>query len=462
MSVAMKENTRLAEMQRLEYLLRYVWKCAAPDQLGMCPTDGKAHPGHPFPHARHNQLPPSGDWWGWFLMSGRGFGKTRSGAEYVKTRALTTENSRIAIVAPDFAKGRDACIEGESGLRGLYDGQGCIPWEKIELWNRSVGELYLINGSQFKLFSADDIKSADKLRGYQCDTVWFEELAHMPAQDHAWAMLEFALRLGDDPRVVITSTPRPTKLVKALVEDPEIIVTHGSTLDNKENLPAKTIKRLMSRYEHTTLGDQELYGKLLTEAVGALWKPEHIKRGDQSDFVRVVVGVDPAGSHKAESDETGIVAVGLDEDGRCWVLADKSGRYSPEQWASEAAALYDHLGADCVVAEKNYGGDMVSSQLRHAYRNMPVKTVRARVGKKLRAEPVVSLYERGLAKHVGEFEDLERQQLTWVPPGRFDAEGEPIPASKESPDRVDALVYAITELALKPSEFKGALRFYND
>lgn len=448
-------KNRLAELQRLDYLLRFKWDC------GNKGCDGKPHDGLPYKHARANQLPPEGDWWAWFLMSGRGFGKTRAGAEFCKKRALEVPNSRIAIIAPDFAKGRDDCVEGDGGLRGLYDGQGCLPWEKIELWNRSIGELYLTNGSQFKIFSADDIKSADKLRGYQCSLAWFEELAMMNAQEHSWAMLEFALRLGDDPRVVITSTPRPTKLVKQLVEDPDIIVTHGSTFDNADNLPERQLRRIKARYENTTLGDQELYGKLLVESSGALWKPQHIKRDPNVPALeRIVVAVDPAGSHKAESDETGIIAVGLDENARVWVLADRSGRYSPEQWANTVAGLYEELQADAVIAERNYGADMVKSTLRHAYKNLPIREVHAMRGKKLRAEPVASLYERGLVRHIGAFEELEEQLLTWVPPGRFDADGDPIPPSKWSPDHLDALVYGISELSLKSTATRGLMRFY--
>jgi phage terminase large subunit-like protein len=225
-------------------------------------------------------------------------------------------------------------------------------------------------------------------------------------------------------------------------------VSYGSTYDNAANLPPKTLARLKKKYENTTLGQQELLGRILEASEGALWNPEIIQHVSSVPTLlqRVVIGVDPAGSHKPTSDETGIVAAGLGEDGKCYVLADKTGRYSPEQWATEVESLYDELEADAVIAEANFGGELVRSNLRSNNRNMNIRMVHAVKGKVLRAEPVVGVYERRLVSHVGVLAELETQQTTWIPPGRFDSEGAPIKESKESPDHIDAAVYVISDL----------------
>lgn len=458
----MNPKEKLEALRRLDYLLQHKWTCDFQDRGEECPNNGQPHAGHPYKHARDNQLAPDGEWTNWFLMSGRGFGKTRTGAEYCKKFALDNPESRIAIVTPDFRTGRDVTVEGESGLRGRRDGQGVLPWEYIDKWNRSLLELDLKNGSQFKIFSAEEYSTADKIRGYQCHLAWFDELSSQKAQDHAWSMMEYALRLGDYPRTVITSTPQPTKLIKTIVADPETVVTTGSTYDNADNLPANRLKNL-KKYANTRLGQQELFGKLLLEAVGALWTGDQIKRGQMpDDLARVVVAVDPAGSHKAESDETGIVVAGLDFNNLAYVMADLSGRYAPEQWSRVVNEAYDTYNADCVVAEKNYGGELVRSNLRSVNKNLPLRLVHTRIGKKRRAEPVQHLYERNQIFHVGLFEKLEDQMTTWIPPGRFDVDGEPIVASSSSPDRMDAMVYALTELLLRSKKIRGGAHFIDD
>lgn len=453
MTSALTPAERLGRLRRVKALKPYQWDCHVPG------CDGKPHPGDvitamPVPHARAAQLPPPGDWWAWLLMTGRGFGKTRSGAEYVKHRMMSEPGHRVACIVPTFAVGRDVCVEGESGLIGGPGADGLFPPGSFDpgKWNRSLGELTLRNGSMLKIFGTDKRKDAEGLRGYQCHTAWFEELGTQVYGDVAWDMLTFALRLGDDPRVVITTTPRPTKLIRKLVKDDGIVITRGSTYDNAANLAPAMLARIKAKYENTTLGAQELHGELLDGAKGALWTYDLIKRDlDYPRLVKIVVAVDPAGTAHRTSDLTGIVVVGLDEIGRCWVLADKSGRYSPEEWRGVVVQAYDDWEADFVVAEQNFGADMVASTLRSIPdRRVPFELVHASRGKDIRATPVVALYESARVLHVGTFADLEQQMCTWVPPGRFDEDGDPIQPSDESPDRMDALVWGITKLVLEP------------
>lgn len=444
-------------LRRLNKALQHLWDCGRPG------CDGLPHSGLPFKHARAGQIAPPGDWWAWFYMAGRGAGKTRSGGEYVKKRMLAVPHTRVAIIERDRQTARDVTIEGESGLLGQYDGQGSIPWNRVASWNRSQGELILKNGSMAKLFGTDTKMDAEKLRGYQCHVAWFEELGTQKYGDIAWKMLEFALRLGDDPRIVITSTPRNIPIIRKLVDDPDVVVTRGRTFDNADNIPAKTLERLKSQHGGTTLGRQELDGELLADSPGALWKTTLIQHTPQAPcgMNRIVVAVDPAGTNKPTSDLTGICVVGLGEDGRLYVLRDASGRYSPEQWRSLVKRLYDEYQADAVVAEVNFGADLVAANLRALPREERprFKSVNASRGKKQRFEPVVGLYEQKRVLHVGAHPELEDQMTQWVPPGQFDEDGEPVPESKESPDRVDAMAWGVTELALVPLRQRGGMRF---
>lgn len=459
MTATLTPQQKLEKLRRLKHLLRYSWNCGRPD------CDGRPHVGCPVKHARAKQLPPPGDWSGWMLMSGRGLGKTRSGGEWIKERMLSEANHRAALIVPDFATGRDVCVEGESGLHGINPGDGVIPPEYIKSWNRSIGELTLTNSSRLKIFSTHTQYDAELLRGYQCHSAWFEEAATQRFGALAFSMLEFALRLGDDPRFVITTTPRPTKHIRALVDDPDIVVVTGSTFENADNLPAAQLRRLKRRYEGTTLGRQELLGELLNASDGALFAHTMFVHENYAPaMTRVVVAVDPAGTATSTSDETGIMVVGLAEDGSCWVLADKSGVYSPEEWGRVVMAAYDEHEADCVVGETNYGGDLVAANMRAAARLagrsvLPFRKVTASRGKARRAEPVVTLYESGRVKHLGVLSELEDQMTTWVPPGRFNAEGDPIEPSDDSPDRLDAVVWGVTELALKPGKTRDRARF---
>lgn len=387
--------------------------------------------------ARPDQITPDGDWSVWLVMAGRGWGKTRTGAEDIAHYARSNPNHRIAVVAPTFGDARDTCIEGESGLIAVLGDQ----W--IDRWNRSLGALRLTNGAYVRIYSADE---PDRLRGPQHHRAWCDELAAWRYPD-AWDQLQFGLRLGEHPQVIATTTPRPIKLVRELSARDDVHVTRGSTFDNKANLSATAIATLEQRYGSTTLGRQELYGELLDSLPGALWTRDMIDRSrttSHPQLTRVVVAVDPAVTSTEESDETGIVVIGKAGDD-LYVLDDVSGRYQPEGWATRAIDVYRTWGADRIVAEANQGGDMVSSVFRAVDRNIPIRLVHASRGKRTRAEPVSALYEQDRVHHVGSFPQLEDQMVTWTPD------------SGDSPDRLDALVWAATELSLTTSKQATAI-----
>ncbi|MGE3770541.1 MAG: DNA-packaging protein [Bdellovibrionales bacterium] len=381
--------------------------------------------------ARPNQLTPDGDWAIWLILAGRGWGKTRTGAEDVAHYALQNPGSRIAVVAPTYADARDTCVEGDSGLKKV------LPPQCVRTWNRSLGELVLKNGSRFKLFSADE---PERLRGPQHHRAWCDELAAWQ-YPQAFDQLLFGLRLGDNPRVVVTTTPKPVPAIKDLVarQHKDVFVTRGTTFENEENLASTALTQLKHMYEGTRLGRQELNAEILSDADGALWDRKQI------DVLRVttappleylVVALDPAVTSHAESDETGIVAAGRSASGDIYVLADASGTYTPDAWASVAASLCDTFGITQVVGEVNEGGDLIPRVLATAAPQLAFKAVRAVKGKVARAIPVSTLYQRGRVHHVGSLPKLEDQMCRFTYAG-FD---------KGSPDRVDALVWAVTEL----------------
>jgi phage terminase large subunit-like protein len=433
-----------ADIARYEYLLGFKFYCDRPE------CDGEPHRMMPHRHARAAQHPPAGDWDVWALISGRGFGKTRSGAEFLSHRIQNWKGSKATnrgiIVAPTLAVARDVCVDGESGIIAH------TPADRIKGFNRQSMELIFVNGGRVKLFGADNLDDADRIRGYQSHVAWFEELATQRYQTEAWDNAAFANRLGEHPRTVVTATPRPTRLVKKLLKDPEVVLTTGSTYDNFRNLPDAFIKRVRKNYEGTRLERQELFGELISDQVGALWTRADIDYvTTHPTLVRVVVGVDPAGTTNHTNAMTGIVVVGLAADGKCYVLEDLSGWHEPEVWAKTVCEAAERWDAKPVV-ESNFGADLVIAALRVADRSLAARTItlNATKGKMLRADPVVSLYKQGEVLHVGVFADLEDQQTSWVPPGQFerDADDEPvaIPPSGYSPDRVDALVWAVTEL----------------
>jgi predicted phage terminase large subunit-like protein len=390
----------------------------------------------PFPGARPDQRPPEGEWQTWLIQSGRGWGKTRTGAEWVADGALTVRGSRWAVVAPTFTDGRDTCIEGESGLLSvLRRRRPNVPWAKH--WNRSLGEIILPNGSRVKMFSSE---KPDALRGPQHHGAWCDEAAAWSHPQETWDMLQFGLRLGTHPRAVVTTTPKPIRLIRTLLADASTTITRGSTFDNAANLAPSQLDRLRTLYEGTRLGRQELYGELLTDTPGALWTLANIdehRRSEHPPLTRVVVAVDPAVTSGDDSDSTGIIAAGLGVDGHLYVLDDRTCRLSPDRWARTAIDLYDEHEADRIVAEVNNGGDLVTTVLRTIDSSVPVRTVHASRGKRVRAEPVAALYEQGRVHHVGGFPDLEDQMTTWTPD------------SPDSPDRVDALVWAIYDLSVE-------------
>lgn len=393
--------------------------------------------------ARPEQLTPAGDWNVWLILAGRGWGKTRTGAEDVKAFGLNHPNSRIAVVAPTYGDARDTCIEGESGLLRL------LPHDAIRLWNRSLGELELTNGARYKLFSADQ---PERLRGPQHHRAWCDELAAWRYAQETWDMLMFGLRLGTRPQAVCTTTPKPVRLLRELLERLDVYVTRGSTFDNSRNLAGPALDQLKARYLSTRIGRQELYAEILDDTPGALWKRDALEAARVTHapdaLARVVVAVDPAITATEGSDETGIVAAGVGaSNGDGYILRDASLRGSPLQWARVAVGLYHDLHADRIIAEANQGGDMVKTTIQTIDRNVPVTLVHATRGKLTRAEPVAALYEQGRVHHVGAFPDLEDQMATWT---QGDA----------SPDRLDALVWALTDLMLTGKEPR--LRFFDD
>lgn len=377
---------------------------------------------------RPDQQAPPGDWRVWLILAGRGWGKTKTCAEDVGHYGMTHPGSRIAIVASTYADGRDTCVEGDSGLLSVLH-PSCIA-----RWNRSLGELLLTNGSRYKLYSAE---KPSRMRGPQYHRAWCDELAAWTKAQEAWDMLMMGLRLGDNPQCVVATTPRPTEIIKRLKNDPTTYLTSGRTYDNLDNLAPAFIRQILAKYEGTRLGRQELEAQILDDNPDALWKrDEMIERHRASDMpplARVVVGVDPAVTAGASSNETGIIVAGLGQDGCGYILQDCSLKDTPERWASEAVAAYHRHHADRIIGETNQGGDLIEAMLRSVSANVAYKSVRASRGKVARAEPVAALYEQGRVKHVGILRELEDQLCNWTP-------GEP------SPDRMDALVWCLTEL----------------
>lgn len=398
--------------------------------------------------ARPEQLLPSLDlpWKVWMILSGRGWGKTRTGAEAIKKLMLDNPGCRIGIIGMTAGAVRDTCYEGESGLLSV------IPpdmWDRSNggKYNRSLGQLTLSNGSMAFSFSGGD---PEKLRGFQSNFLWMDELCAFQYAQEAWDMSMMGLRLGAHPRIIITTTPKPSPLIVELVrrgqEEPEnVILTTGSTFDNAANLPESTLEELRKRYEGTTMGRQELYAELILDDPGALWKRDLIDElrisvhdFNLSDMVKLVVAIDPSMSAITERDsETGMIIAGLGKNGHAYVIEDCSAlRPSPDTWSRLAIAKYHEYAADRIVAEVNQGYDLVTNLLNTHDENVPVKKVYAtRGGKFLRAEPIAALYEQKRVHHVGLHGKLEDQMTQWVP-------------GKASPDRLDALVWAITDLML--------------
>lgn len=393
---------------------------------------------------RPDQQEPPGAWRTWLILAGRGWGKSRTGAEWVRAMATSGRARRIALVARTAADVRDVLVEGESGLLAIHR------HDERPTWEPSRRRLTWPNGAIATTYSAEE---PDQLRGPQHDLAWADELASWRYPD-AWDQLQLGLRLGRDPRVVVTTTPRPTPLVRSLALSETTRVTRGRTADNARNLAPGVVDALRARYGSTRLGRQELDGEILDDAPGALWRLAIFEAGRVDaapDLRRIVVAIDPAVTAHAHSDETGIVVAGLGVDGRCYVLEDLSGTYPAEQWARRSVEAFRRWRADRIVAEVNNGGDLVEATLRAVDRSVPVKQVRATRGKALRAEPVAALYEQGRVSHVGALTRLEDQCASWDPSG-----------DHRSPDRLDALVWALTELAVRDEAPRVAVETAHD
>jgi phage terminase large subunit-like protein len=393
--------------------------------------------------ARDEQLPPADkDWLVWLLLAGRGFGKTRAGAEAVRDAVEHDRASRIALIGPTAADVRDVMIGGESGLLNISP-------EPPE-YQPSRRRLVWPNGAVAMCFSAEE---PQRLRGPQHDLAWADELAAWRYPQQAWDMMMLGLRLGDRPRVIVTTTPKPIALIRNLAAQPTTRLTQGSTYANVGNLAPGFYSAIVARYEGTRLGRQEIHAELLEQAEGALWTRAGIEAArlpaePVPELKRVVVAIDPAVTSSAGSDETGIVVAGIGYDGLVYVLRDGSGRMTPGEWARRAIALYDSHQADRVVGEGNNGGDLIELTLRTVRPNVSCKRVTARQGKRLRAEPVAALYEQARVRHVGAFPELEDQMCNWVAGGL-----------DPSPDRLDALVWAVAELMLT-EQHTGMLDYY--
>lgn len=366
------------------------------------------------------------------ILAGRGWGKTRTGAQDIAFYGLTKPNSRIAIVTPTFGDGRDTCIEGVSGL------MGCLDPDSIDNWNRSIGELTLKNGTIYKTFSSEQ---PDRLRGPQFHRAWCDELGSWKNPE-AWDQLMFGLRLGVKPQVIITTTPKPTTLIKELVNNKDSLVTRGSTFENQDNLAESAVKKLKEKYEGTRLGRQELFAEILEDVEGALWNRDMISKAllksteEVPTLVRTVVAIDPAVTQNKLSNETGIVVCAKGFDEKFYVIDDVSGKYTPDSWAKIAVETYYKYEADKIIAEVNNGGDLVERVIRTIDNNVSYGSVRATKGKYLRAEPISALYEQQRVKHIKPFQFLEDQMANYNPL-----------TFAGSPDRLDALVWGLTELS---------------
>ncbi|GAB4286829.1 MAG: terminase family protein [Roseovarius sp.] len=398
--------------------------------------------------AMEHQLPPEGAWRSWVIMGGRGAGKTRAGAEWVRAQVEGARPldrgrcSRVALVAETLDQARDVMVFGESGLLA------CSPPDRRPEWQATRRRLLWPNGASAQIFSAQEPES---LRGPQFDCAWADELAKWKKGQEAWDMLQFALRLGERPQVCVTTTPRNVKLLKDLLARDSTVVSHAPTEANAANLAQSFLEEIRARYAGTRLGRQELDGVLMDSVEGALWTPQMLADCHAvlpSDLDRIVVAVDPPVTGSASSDECGIIVAGAQTRGpvpswRAWVLADCSvGGAAPSVWAAAAIDAMRRFGADRLVAEVNQGGDLVEEVIRQVDPLVPVRKVRASRGKAARAEPVAALYEQGRVHHCGDLGALEDQLCAMTAQGY---------AGPGSPDRLDALVWALSDLILEPA-----------
>jgi len=440
---------------RVDALRNRVWYCDRPD------CDGKPHAGAPHKHARASQRPPEGSWLTWLFMGGRGTGKTRAGAEWVNDQVWNQGKRRIALVARTPADVRDIMIHGEGGLIT------CSRPDRRPVHEPSKRMLRWPNGTVATTYSA---ANPSELRGPEHDCAWADEVASWKdapkgdAVDTAWNNLMLGLRLGENPQCVATTTPKRARLIRQLVARRTTATSTDTTYANLDNLAPSFREQVLMTYEGTRIGRQELLGELLTDVDGALWTLERIDElrvelsqgvgtGGVSlgELTRIVVGVDPAVTSGEDSDETGIIVVGKGPHrpdtckierctGHGYILADYTmSQATPDEWAKQVVRAYDDFHADRIIAEGNQGHELVDATLRTARLGLPVHRVNAKHGKRTRAEPQAALYEQGRCHHVGppmQYATLEDQLTTWTPD------------SGESPDRLDALVWGLTELGL--------------
>lgn len=389
--------------------------------------------------ARDKQLPPEGnDWFTWLLLSGRGFGKTWVGSNYVIEFARNNPGYPIGLVGQTVADVRETMVEtGDSSILKQS------PPDFMPVYEPSKRRVTWPNGAMATTYSGD---KPDQLRGPQHGLLWLDELAKFMYPTDTWDNGEMGLRVGEHPHAIVTTTPRPIPIVKQIIADSDTRMTIGSTYENAANLPRRFLDRLRKKYEGTRLGRQELYAEMLEDVPGALWTRsliEETRVNEAPDLIKIGIAIDPAVTANSESDETGIIVGGVDVEGDGYVLEDLSGRFSPETWAGRACRAYRMHDANMVIAEVNNGGDLVRSVIRNADRSVAYQAVRASRGKYTRAEPVAQLYEQGRIHHVGAFPALEDQQCTWVP-------------GESSPDRLDALVWLFSKLLVTGAGVKKA------
>ena len=389
--------------------------------------------------ARNKQLKPNIEHYIWLILAGRGWGKTRTGAQDIALYALRNANVNCAVVAPTHGDLRRVCFGGPSGLISIVPKSCYLQSKDQKGFSSSLNELRLFNGSKITGYAASE---PERLRGPQFHRAWCDEVASWRYPE-AFDQLMFGLRLGDNPQCVITTTPKPNKLIKDLVKRDDCFVTSGSTFENEANLADSALKMLKEKYDGTNLGRQELYAEIIDSFEGALWKPELIEEAriqEKKEMSKIIVAIDPAVTANQNSDETGIIVVGKCFNNEYHVLEDLSGRHKPDAWGKIAINAFYEWEADVIVAEVNNGGDLVEGLIRRIDSNISYRSVRATRGKILRAEPIAALYEQRRVHHVGVFSELESQMCSYT--------GD----TTSSPDRLDALVWGLTELSKSKGE----------
>lgn len=394
---------------------------------------------------RPEQQTPEGDWGIWLILSGRGWGKTRTGSETIVDWILTNPTApdgaptEWAVMGETFTDTRSICMDGPSGVVRALERRGLLNGEHFQ-YNKASWSVTFKTGQRIHMFGADN---PDAGRGLNLSGLWADEVAKWRYSYESWHEgLAPALRIGERPRAIVTTTPKPVRLLKEWLNrtDGSVYVTRGATFDNERNLSRAALTELQARYAGTRIGRQELYGELLEDIEGALWSRKDIERArikhdEIPTLARVVVAIDPAVTSGEDADETGIVVAGITTDSHYYVLADYTMRDRPDAWARRAVEAFNEYKADRIIGEANNGGDMIETLVRQVAPLVPYKKVQATRGKRLRAEPISAMYEQGRVHHVGEFPLLEEQMVSWTP----DSSG--------SPDRLDALVWALTELS---------------